>query len=72
MPKLGCPVIYGVSDNDMSFWDNREVAYLGWKPQDNGESFRTKVDAAVERPAPDAPDAVFQGGMFTADGIHQK
>lgn len=72
VPVLGCPIIYGASDNDASWWDNREVAYLGWKPRDNGEDFRAKVDASMARPAPDAPDAVYQGGMFTADGIHEK
>jgi len=71
VPKLGCPIIYGASANAASWWDNREVAYLGWEPQDNAEIFREKVDAASERPAVDDPRAVHQGGMFCADGIHE-
>ena len=39
---LGCPIIYGVSDNDQTFWDNEMVSYLGWKPKDNSEVFREK------------------------------
>ena len=72
VPRLGCPIIYGASANDASWWDNREVAYLGWRPQDNSEVFRAKLDAAMEPPAADAPIAVYQGGVFTVDGIHEE
>ena len=71
VPRLGCPIIYGASDNDASWWDNGHVAYLGWRPKDNAESFREKLDATIDRPAADAPDAVYQGGMFCADGIRE-
>lgn len=70
-PRLGCPIIYGASDNTSSWWDNREVAYLGWRPKDNSERFRAKLDAEQERPGPDDPRAVLQGGLFCTDGIHQ-
>ncbi|MFN3146789.1 MAG: NAD-dependent epimerase/dehydratase family protein [Paracoccaceae bacterium] len=71
VPRLGCPIIYGASANDASWWDNREVGYLGWRPTGNAEVYREKLDNSVPQPAPDAPDAVYQGGMFTADGIHE-
>ncbi|SMC92091.1 NAD-dependent epimerase/dehydratase family protein [Primorskyibacter flagellatus] len=69
--KLGCPVIYGASDNDAGWWDNSKVGYLGWKPQDNSEDYRPTVDANNARPAPDTPEVRFQGGIFTAEGIHE-
>ena len=69
-PKLGCPIVYGVSDNDACWWDNTAARYLGWRPKDNSERFREKLDAAMARPAGDAPDAVYQGGAFTAEPIH--
>ncbi|MDF0602521.1 NAD(P)-dependent oxidoreductase [Psychromarinibacter sp. C21-152] len=72
VPKLGCPVIYGASANDQTFWDNSRIAWLGWRPQDNSAAWKEKLDAEVEKPAADAPDVVYQGGMFTADGIHQE
>lgn len=72
VPRLGCPIIYGASDNDATWWDNREVAYLGWRPRDNSERFRAELDAAMDPPAADAPTAVYQGGTFTADGIHEE
>ncbi len=71
VPRLGCPIIYGASANAASWWDNREVAYLGWNPQDNSEKFRAKLDAAMDPPAADDPTAVYQGGAFCSDGIHE-
>jgi uronate dehydrogenase len=72
VPRLGCPVIYGNSGNTQTFWDNTKVDWLGWKPQDNAEDYRAEVDANNERPAGDHPASVYQGGNFTADGIHQE
>lgn len=71
VPRLGCPIIYGASDNDMSWWDNHAVAYLGWRPEDNAEVFRAKLDAEMAAPGPDDPTAVYQGGTFCTDGIHE-
>lgn len=71
VPKLGCPVIYGASANSAGWWDNSNVSWLGWVPQDDGDKFRAKIDAAMPKPAPDAPDVVWMGGAFTADGIHE-
>ena len=72
VPRLGCPIIYGASANDASWWDNREVSYLGWKPKDNAETFRAKIDAAMDRPPADDVVAIYQGGKFCGDGIHEE
>ncbi len=71
VPALGCPIIYGASDNDSTWWNNDEVAYLGWRPQDNAEVFREQLDAKMDPPAADDDTAVYQGGAFCGDGIHQ-
>ncbi|WP_439121898.1 NAD-dependent epimerase/dehydratase family protein [Marivita sp.] len=71
VPRLGCPIIYGASANSESWWDNREVAYLGWEPKDNGEKFREKIDAEMDPPPADDVTAVYQGGAFCGDGIHE-
>ena len=71
VPKLGCPIIYGASANNASWWDNRETAYVGWVPQDNAEVFRAKLDAKMQAPDSDDPRALYQGGVFCADGIHE-
>ena len=69
-PRLGCPVIWGVSDNDRSWWDNSTAAFLGWRPKDNAERFAEALDARLPVPAPDAVDAVYQGGKFVSEPIH--
>lgn len=71
VPRLGCPIVYGASDNDASWWDNGKVAYLGWRPEDNAEAFRAKLDAAMSPPPSDDVNAVYQGGAFCGDGIHE-
>jgi uronate dehydrogenase len=68
-PRLGCPVIYGASANDASWWDNGAAAYLGWRPKDNAAAWRDALEAAVPDPDPAAPEAVYQGGVFTANPI---
>lgn len=69
---LGCPIIYGASANQASWWDNHEVAYLGWQPRDSSEQFRAKLDEKMERPTPDDARALWQGGLFCTDGIHEE
>ncbi|MDK3071993.1 NAD(P)-dependent oxidoreductase [Sedimentitalea sp. JM2-8] len=71
VPRLGCPIIYGASANAASWWDNRETAYLGWQPQDTSEVFRAKLDATMQPPSANDPNAVYQGGTFCSDGIHE-
>lgn len=68
-PRLGCPVIWGCSDNDTRWWDNSHVSYLGWHPKDNAERFRAEIDATVPKPKPDDAIAIYQGGPFVNDPI---
>lgn len=68
-PRLGCPVIYGVSDNDATWWDNSDVAYLGWRPRRNSGDFAAKVAATAAAPDKDDPVALYQGGKFAAGPI---
>lgn len=69
VPRLGCPVIYGVSANDRSWWDNSAVSYIGWVPKDTAEIFRAEVEATEGVLAADDPAAVYQGGAFATDPI---
>lgn len=48
VPTLGCPVVYGASANDASWWDNSAVNYLGWRPRDNATKYREQIEAAAE------------------------
>ena len=71
VPQLGCPVIYGMSDNNTVWWDNSNVSWLGWKPKHNSEVFRTKVETSEALPDKDDVMAKYQGGKFTTDPIFE-
>lgn len=66
-PRLGCPIVYGVSDNDESWWDNSETAYLGWKPQDSSAQF-AHLFADDPDQDPTDPAVIYQGGGFAKAG----
>ena len=66
-PDVGHTVVYGMSANAHTWWDNRYAAHLGYAPKDSSEIFRAKVEAQPQ-PAPDDPVATLQGGAFTAAG----
>lgn len=71
VPRLGCPVIWGVSDNDTCWWRNDNARLIGWRPKDNSEVFRAEIEAASECPNAEAPEALWQGGKFTTEPIHR-
>lgn len=72
VPRLGCPVIYGISDNDDRWWDNSHVGYLGWRPKDNSAVHREEVCAKAPPPAKDSVEALYQGGLFVAEPIREE
>lgn len=65
VPELGCPIIFGVSDNKTVWWDNASIAALGWRAVDSSEPYRAQVEAKFEAPEKGSVDDVFQGGVFT-------
>ena len=66
-PRMGCPVIYGVSDNPECWWDNSKVDYLGWRPQDSSAQFEGMFDDLPPED-PNDPKVIYQGGGFAAAG----
>ena len=68
-PVVGHSVVYGMSDNATTWWDNTPgAAHLGYRPQDSSEPFRAALEA--RQPSLDRADpaVVFQGGGFVAKG----
>lgn len=63
-PKLGYVTVFGASDNEEQWWDNRCAGFLGWRPKDSSEQFRAKIDARCEKPESDAPVNRYHGGAF--------
>ncbi|MFT4185359.1 MAG: NAD(P)-dependent oxidoreductase [Rhizobium sp.] len=67
-PRLGHTVVYGASNNDEQWWDNRNAAFLGWKPQDNAAGWREQILSSAAPDDPNDPAVIFQGGSFAAAG----
>ena len=67
-PGLVYEVMYGVSDNQRSWYDNSHARALGYDPQGRSEDFAAEVLAA-EPPASQKHPAAeyYQGGTFCAD-----
>ena len=66
-PDVKHTIVYGMSANKNLWWDNAQAAHLGFVPQDTSEVFRDKVEAQPPV-APTDPNAIYQGGAFTAQG----
>ncbi len=65
-PYVGFHAVYGVSDNSEQFWDTSSARLIGYKPEDNAEVFREKVEAASSPQDLDDPALIYAGGMYTA------
>ena len=61
-PDIRFEIVYGVSGNTRSWYDNSNAARLGYKPLDNAESYARDV-MAREKPA-SGPAEDYQGGVF--------
>ncbi len=66
-PDVGHTIVYGMSANRDVWWDNRGAARLGFVARDSSEVFRAKIEAQPPV-APTDPNAIYQGGGFTAQG----
>lgn len=70
-PVLGHSIVFGVSDNAVTWWDNSRARHIGYVPQHSSDVYRDEVFARTPRPDLSDPAAVYQGGGFvkaTPDG----
>ncbi len=67
-PVVGHSVIYGMSDNATSWWDNTSAKHIGYRPQDSSEAFRQQVEARQQTLDADDPAVQYQGGAFVRTG----
>ena len=68
-PVLGHTIIYGVSDNAVSWWDNSSVRHVGYVPKDSADAFREAIYASTPEPDRNDPIVQFQGGGTVMAGI---
>jgi len=64
-PEIRFEVVYGVSANTRSWYDNANARRLGYRPQDDSEAFAAEV-LARERPGDPVAER-YQGGAFTVE-----
>ena len=55
-------IVYGISGNTRSWYDNSNAARLGYRPQDNSEAYAAEVFARAK--SAEIDDNVYQGGSF--------
>jgi uronate dehydrogenase len=64
-PDIRYEIVYGVSNNRRSWYDNSNAERLGYRPQDDSEPYAAAVLAA-ETPDADPIAEHYQGGSFCA------
>jgi len=67
-PVVGHTVIYGMSDNATTFWDNTPARHIGYRPRDSSQPFRAAVESRQPKIDPTQPAARYQGGTFVTQG----
>jgi uronate dehydrogenase len=68
-PDIRFEIVYGISGNTRSWYDNSNAHRLGYRPQDDAESQAAEV-LAREKPGTDPRVERYQGGIFvTAEDV---
>jgi uronate dehydrogenase len=65
-PDIRCEIVYGVSNNQRSWYDNSNAYRLGYRPQDDSEPQAAAVLAAEAGQAKNPIAERYQGGTFCA------
>ncbi len=66
-PDIHYEIVYGQSDCEPSWWDNRRASELGYRPRHRSADFRDEVLASDPPPGPDDASEIYQGGMFVLE-----
>jgi uronate dehydrogenase len=67
-PLVGHTVVYGMSDNHATWWDNTSASHIGYRAQDSSEPFRPAIEAQQPHIDPTDPATLYQGGTFVTKG----
>jgi uronate dehydrogenase len=62
-PGIKFEIVYGISRNKRAWYDNSNAYRLGYKPQDDSETYAAEV-LANEKPTTDPIAEAYQGGVF--------
>ncbi len=67
-PVVGHSILYGSSNNAVTWWDNSTAKHIGFIPQDSADGFRDAIHARTPAPDLNDPAVQFQGGPFVKAG----
>lgn len=67
-PVVGHSIVYGMSDNATTWWDNTPARHIGYRPQDSSDRFRAVKEAAQPTLDRSDPAVIYQGGAFVRMG----
>ena len=67
-PVLGHSIIFGMSNNAVTWWDNSKARHVGYLPKDSSDVFKDAVFARTPAPDLNDPAVQFQGGGFVKAG----
>jgi uronate dehydrogenase len=70
-PVVGHSIIYGMSDNSTTWWDNTLARHVGYRPQDSSDRFRAAVEARQGPLDMQDPVTLYQGGGFVTKGPYE-
>jgi uronate dehydrogenase len=63
-PDIHFEILYGVSHNERSWWDNSRAYDLGYRPTGRAEDFRGEAMAEQAKLKPDPVGEFYQGGRY--------
>jgi uronate dehydrogenase len=67
-PVVSHSIVYGMSDNTTTWWDNTTARHIGFRPQDSSEPYRAAKEAAQPTLDRNDPAVIYQGGAFVGMG----
>jgi uronate dehydrogenase len=67
-PVVGHSIVYGMSDNTVTWWDNTPAQHVGFRPQDSSERFRGEIEQRQPHIDLNDPAQRLQGGGFVKQG----
>jgi uronate dehydrogenase len=67
-PVVGHSIVYGMSDNKTTWWDNTPARHIGFQPRDSSEPYRAAREAAQPVLDRKDPAVIYQGGAFVRMG----